>query len=133
MKAPPPTGTTGKLAFVVETKHAIELPDLPPVLSTPSLLWHLEHAAIEALRPVLEAGEISVGTEVELQHRSPTPLGQWVTCLARVVRADGRKVSFQVEARDQQELVARGSHTRFVVQTAAFAQRIQAKATMSSQ
>jgi predicted thioesterase len=133
MKGTPPTGTTGQSKFVVESKHTIEFPDLPPVLSTPSVIWHLEHAAIDALRPVLEPGEISVGTEIEVQHLAPTPLGQTVTCLARVTCAEGRKVSFQVEARDEQELIARGSHTRFVVRTGAFAQRIQAKATASSQ
>lgn len=133
MKGTPPTGTTGKRQFVVEAKHTIEFPDLPPVLSTPSLIWHLEHAAIEALRPVLEPSELSVGTEIEIQHLAPTPLGERVTCLARVVRAEGPKVSFQVEARDEQELIARGSHTRLVVRTGGFAQRIQAKATASSQ
>ena len=133
MKGAPPTGTTGERQFVVEARHTIEFPGVAPVLSTPSLIWFLEHAAIEALRFVLEPDELSVGTEIEIQHLAPTPLGQHVTCLARVTRADGRKVSFQVEARDEQELIARGSHTRFVVRTGAFAQRIQAKATASSQ
>jgi predicted thioesterase len=133
MKGTPPTGTTGERKFVVEAKHAIEFPNLPPVLSTPSLIWHLEHAAIEALRAVLEPGEVSVGTEIEVQHLAPTPLGESVTCLARVVRADGPKVSFQVEARDGQELIARGSHTRQVVRASSFAKRIQAKATAASQ
>jgi fluoroacetyl-CoA thioesterase len=82
---------------------------------------------------VLEPGEVSVGTEIEIQHLAPTPMGQTVRCLARVVRAEGRKVSFQVEARDEQELIARGSHTRFVVHGGSFAKRIQAKATASSQ
>ena len=133
MKGTPPTGTTGERKFVVEAKHAIEFPDLPPVLSTPSLIWHLEHAAIEALRSVLEPGELLVGTEIEIQHLAPTPLGDRVTCLARVVRSDGPKVSFQIEARDGQELIARGSHTRQVVRASSFARRIQAKATASSQ
>ena len=128
MKGAPPTGTTGERQFVVEARHTIEFPGVAPVLSTPSLIWFLEHAAIEALRFVLEPDELSVGTEIDLQHLAPTPLGQSVTCLARVVRAEGPKVSFQVEARDGQELIARGSHTRWVVRAASFARRIQAKA-----
>jgi fluoroacetyl-CoA thioesterase len=127
MKRLLPTGTAGERKFVVESRHTIEFPDLPPVLSTPSLVWFLEHAAIEALESVLEPGELSVGTEIEIQHLAPTPLGLEVTCRARVVRADGTKVSFQVEARDGHELIARGSHTRFVVRTASFAKRVQAK------
>jgi fluoroacetyl-CoA thioesterase len=127
MKRLPPTGTVGEQKFVVESRHTIEFPDLPPVLSTPSLIWFLEHASIEALRSVLEPGELSVGTELEIQHLAPTPLGQDVTCRARVVRADGPKVSFQVEARDGHELIARGSHTRMVVRAASFAKRVLAK------
>ncbi len=127
MKASPPTGTTGQLKFVVEGAHAIQFSGLPPVLSTPSLIWHLEHAAIEALRPALEPEEVSVGTEIEIQHLAPTPVGQTVTCLARVVRVEGRRMSFQVEARDEQELIARGSHTRSVVRAGAFAQKIRTK------
>jgi predicted thioesterase len=133
MKAPPPTGTVGELRFIVETRHTIEFPDLPPVLSTPSLIWHLEHAAIEALRLVLEPGEVSVGTEIEIQHLAPTPLGQTVICQARVVHVEGRKVSFQVEARDEEERIARGSHARCVLEATSFSRRIHAKATASSQ
>jgi fluoroacetyl-CoA thioesterase len=128
MKRPPPTGTTGERVFIVESPHTIEFPGLPPVLSTPALIWHLEHAAIEALRAVLEADEVSVGTEVELQHLAPTPQGQQVSCIARVIRAEGRKVSFQWEARDEHELIARGSHARSVVRAPSFCARVQAKA-----
>ena len=103
MKAQVKVGATGEAGFTVEPQHTIDFnrPGLPPVLSTPSLIWFLEHAAIAALEPVLEPGEVSLGTEIEIQHVAPTPVGLKVACTARVVRTDGPAVTFQVEARDE--------------------------------
>jgi fluoroacetyl-CoA thioesterase len=129
MNASPKTGSVGETRFVVENQHTIAFPDagLPPVLSTPSLIWFLEHAAIEALKPCLEQGEVSVGTEVEMQHLAATPLGMTVVCTARIVQANGPVVSFHVEARDDRELIARGFHTRRVIKAASLAKRVQTK------
>ena len=130
MKSPVKVGATGEANFTVEAKHTIDFnqPGLPPVLSTPSLIWFLEHAAIAALEPALDPGEVSLGTEVEIQHLAPTPVGLKVACTARVVRADGPAVGFQVEARDEHELIARGLHQRRIVRVEGFAKRVQAKA-----
>ena len=130
MKSPVKVGATGEAGFTVEPQHTIDFnrPGLPPVLSTPSLIWFLEHAALAALEPVLEPGEVSLGTEIEIQHVAPTPVGRKVTCAAHVVRADGPAVTFQVEARDEHELIARGLHQRRIVRVEGFAKRVQAKA-----
>ena len=112
MTSTPRTGATGQLSFVVEPKHCIDFTSggMPAVLSTPALIGCLERAAREALDPFLEPGESSVGTEIELRHLAPTPLGGTVICLARVVRAEGGAAAFQIEAREGQEVIARGFH-----------------------
>ena len=61
------------------------------------------------------------------RHLAPTPLGQRVTCTARVIHAEKTEVTFQVEARDEQELIARGIHKRAVINVESFAQRVQRK------
>ncbi|HOW68834.1 MAG TPA: thioesterase family protein [Candidatus Paceibacterota bacterium] len=123
------TGMCAEIEFRVENEHTISFleADMPAVLSTPSLIWFLEHAAIEVLKPVLEAGEVSVGTNVEIQHLAPTPAGCTVTCRARVVQADGQAVSFHVEAHDSHELIARGYHQRRIVRAGSIAKRVLAK------
>lgn len=123
------TGMAGEIQFCVEDQHTISFPEagMPAVLSTPSLIWFLEHAAIEVLKPALEPGEVSVGTNVEVQHLAPTPPGCTVICRARVVQADGPAVSFHVEAHDGQELIARGYHQRRVVRAGSIAKRVLAK------
>src|SRR5262245_57985123 len=130
MKSVPKIGTTGEVQFVVEQKHAIEFADagMPAVLSTPNLVGIMERTARQALQPFLEADERTVGIEIELRHLAPTPVGSRVTCTARVVHSDGTQISFQVEARDEQELIARGSHKRAIIRIESFARRIKRKA-----
>jgi predicted thioesterase len=101
------------------------------VLSTPSLIWFLEHAARRALSPLLEDRETCVGTQIEIQHLAPTPLGERVCCRARVIGVDGRQINFQVEAHDQHELIARGLHKRAVVPVDRFASRVLRKTSGS--
>jgi fluoroacetyl-CoA thioesterase len=129
MHTPPRVGATAETRFTVAAEHTIDFaaPGLPPVLSTPSLVWFLEHAALEAARPALEAGEITVGTHVAVDHLAPTPIGKEVVCRARVVHVEGPVISFQLEATDETETIARGYHKRRVVNLAKFARRVEQK------
>ena len=130
MKKPPAIGTVVEKRFIVERVHAIDFTEggMPAVLSTPALVGLLERTARELMQPLLEPDERTVGTEIELRHLAPTPPGHTVTCLARVIRVDGSATTFQVEARDEQELIARGVHQRQVVRVERFAQRVARKA-----
>ncbi len=128
MKQNPKVGTTGELRFVADQKHATSLTeDGPAVLSTPWLIWFLEHAARDALPPFLDDNEGSVGIHVDLQHLAATPLGQEVVCTARVIHVDGTLISFQFEAHDEDELIARGTHKRKVVRVDRFAAAVARK------
>jgi fluoroacetyl-CoA thioesterase len=50
-----------------------------------------------------------------------------VTCAARVISAEGTTVTFQIEARDEVELIARGVHKRAVIKVESFARRVARK------
>jgi predicted thioesterase len=130
MPRPLPIGATGELRFTVGPEHVIDFADdaMPAVLSTPTLVRLLERTAREVLLPLLEPGERSVGMEIELRHLAPTPPGQNVTCTARVIAREGAQVTFQVEARDEQELIARGLHKRAIIRAEGFAARVRRKA-----
>ena len=129
MKANLKIGTTGEERFVVEPRHAIDFADggMPAVLSTPWLIWFLEHAARQAMLPLLEAGESTVGTHIELRHLAPTPVGRTVICRARIVQADGAVISFQLDAHDEHERIAKGLHRLQVILVDRFAQRVRRK------
>ncbi|MCC6355736.1 MAG: thioesterase family protein [Verrucomicrobiae bacterium] len=126
MRERPRAGAIATSTFVVDASHTIDFgPPVPPVLSTPSLIWHLEHAAIEALKPFLAPGEISLGIAIDLQHLAPSPVGTSVTCTARIVRAEGTRILFQLDARDGNALIARGIHRRAIASAETFAKRLR--------
>lgn len=129
MKQLPRIGTTGEVHFAVEQQHCIEFAaeGMPAVLSTPVLIGIIERTAREALAPFLETDERTVGVEIELRHIASTPLGAQVSVKVRVIHVDGRQVTFQIEAHDERELVARGVHKRAVIRTGSFARRVQSK------
>jgi predicted thioesterase len=119
----------GETTFVVEQKHCIEFATdgMPEVLSTPNLVGILERTARQAIAPFLESDERSVGVELDLRHLAPSPLGAKVTATAKVIGASGRLVDFQIEARDEHELIVRGVHKRAVIRVDAFTKRVKAK------
>ena len=130
MKSAPKIGTTGETTFVVEMQHCIEFATdgMPAVLSTPNLIGILERTARQAISPFLDTNERSVGVEIELRHLAPSPLGARVTATARVTGTSGRFVDFQIEARDEHDLILRGVHKRAVVRVASLQQRLKSKA-----
>ena len=129
MKRSARIGEIGELSFVVTEQHVIDFADeqMPAVLCTPWLIWFLEHAAREAMLSLLEPDESTVGVQIEVDHLAPTPLGQRVTCAARVINTDGRLVTFQLDARDEHERIARGLHKLRVIRCERFSSRVQSK------
>ena len=129
MKGVIKVGTVGEEQFVVSEQHLIDFAHdgMPPILCTPWLIWFLEHAARNAVLPLLEPGESTVGVVVNVEHTAPTPLGASVLCRARVFYAEGPLISFQLEEHDGHEPIARGMHKLRVIKAARLAKRVQAK------
>ena len=104
---------------------------MPAVLSTPWLVAHLEYACRDAIAPCLDEDERSVGTFLEVEHLAPVPEGLTVTCRGRVILVDGPVVTFQVDAHDGLELVAKGLHRRRIIDVDRFARRVARKRSAS--
>lgn len=98
------------------------------VLATPFLIWNLEMACRNTIKPIVGDEFDSVGTEVNVKHLAATPLGMSVVFRCEVVHLDGNRVRFRVEAFDEKEKVSEGTHERYVVNIARFASRVMAKA-----
>jgi fluoroacetyl-CoA thioesterase len=130
MKARPKIGTTGEMKFIVAQEHVIDFTTggMPAVLSTPKLIGLIERTARESLYPFLDENERTVGSEVEIRHLAPTPLGQEVTISTRVIGGEGKLWDFQFDVRDQHEVIARGLHKRAVITVESFARRVARKA-----
>lgn len=114
---------------VTENLVSYRKPGAAPVLATPWLLYVMETAAYEAVRLHLDPGEASVGTGFQFEHLAPTPAGDTVVATAKVTAVDGNRVTLEFEARDSQELIARGTHVRTVIDRVRFERRLKKKTT----
>ena len=122
-------GAVGEETVRVDDQNAINFLGLAGarVLSTPHMIGYMERTCRNLLLPMLEPGDDSVGTVVNVRHLSGAPIGADVTFRAEVLSVDGRRVNFRVEAFDHDGPVGDGTHERFVVTVAKFAEKMKEK------
>ncbi len=97
------------------------------VYATPCMAALMEAAACRALEAGLEAQETSVGTALELQHVSATPVGMKVWAQAQVTAVEGRTVCFAIRAFDEAGPIGTAVHKRVVVNAQRFTDKAYAK------
>ena len=97
------------------------------VLGTPALIGWLEQTASSLIRPKLPPGTLTVGTLVNIRHLAAAAQGAKVMTTGRILEVNGRRVVFEVEARDEVEKLAEGTHERFIVDEAGFLARSSEK------
>ena len=99
------------------------------VLSTPSMILEMEETCRLLLKEqfVPDPEWDSVGTIVDIRHLAATPVGAEVYLKAKVVSVDGRRVMFEVEARDKLEKVGEGRHERFIINVPRFRAKFSEK------
>lgn len=102
-------------------------PTPAPVLATPVLLQLFEECAAEGILPYLDPDELVLGTAVTLQHRRPTPPGFTVHLKTRLVHEIDNKLTFELDAWDEMDVVARGTLTSAVVSRLSFEARFAEK------
>jgi predicted thioesterase len=111
------SGNTASISFTVNRKAtavALGSGDLP-VLGTPKVVALVEEAAVAVLEGRLPPASTSVGTQVSVEHLAPTLVGGKVIATATVTVVDGRQVTFEATVTEGPKPVARGTHTRFIV------------------
>jgi len=89
------------------------------------MILAMEIASGEAVREHLPAGWATVGSEINIRHLAPTPIGRTVVATARVIEVDGRSVLFAVEAHDGVRKVGEGAHRRGAVHLESFRKRAE--------
>ncbi|HCA04990.1 MAG TPA: hypothetical protein DEO32_03720 [Ruminococcaceae bacterium] len=98
------------------------------VLATPAVAALMEGAAAQLAQELLSSDELTtVGTQISIEHTSPTPLGAEVTAVARLVKTDGRFFYFDVSASDKKGEIAKGTHTRVSVKAVKFQDKADSK------
>ena len=97
------------------------------VFATPALIALMEETCWRSVANELEKGSGTVGTLLEIKHTAPTPVGMKVTCESTLTEVDGRRLVFEVIARDAKGVVGEGKHERFVVQNEKFQVKANAR------
>ena len=98
-----------------------------PVYATPALVALMEHAAVVAVHDQLPEGCSTVGIMMNIKHTSATPIGRTVTAKAVLVEQDRRKLTFKIEGFDEAGSVGEAVHERFIIESAPFVEKAQAK------
>jgi fluoroacetyl-CoA thioesterase len=125
----PPAGLTPGLSARVEltvtdadTAQALGSGDVP-VLGTPRALALAEAATVAATSTRMPVGMTSVGTRIELEHKTATAVGRTVVAEAKLSKVDGRRLLFEVTVREGETIVAEGRVERVVVDRHRFVEK----------
>ncbi len=97
------------------------------VYATPCMVALMEGAACEAIREALQEGQTTVGTALDIEHISATPVGLCVHAEAVVTAVEGKVISFEIHAYDEVGEIGRGTHKRVIVNSQKFLDRTYAK------
>ncbi len=122
-------GTKGHLERIVteEVTAARIGSGLVKVFATPMMIALIEQTCYESVAPMLEEGQGTVGTLVNVTHSAATPVGMRVWCDSELVEVDRRRLVFEVKAYDECGLIGEGRHERFIIDSAKFQAKIDAK------
>ncbi len=98
------------------------------VLGTPYMIALMEKATCSACESLLDEGETTVGTAINITHNKASGLGELIKASATLKAVEGRKLTFDVIATDSKEdIIGKGTITRFVVNGERFMSKVESK------
>lgn len=96
-----------------------------PVYATPMMLALMEEATCQAVSPLLDDGETTVGTKIDITHDKASSMGTTVSAVAKLEEVDGRRLVFSVSAKDNDgNVIGKGTIERFVVLADKFMKKV---------
>ena len=95
------------------------------VFATPAMVALMENAAMNAVAPLLSEGQTTVGTQITTSHIKASALGATITATAVLTAVEGRSLTFEITARDGENIIGAGSHTRFIVDRERFLSKLK--------
>lgn len=91
-------------------------PHIEGILSTSRMIALMEDTCLAAVQPLLEEGQTTVGTRVDVSHVGTARAGEEVTVRIRLERVTQRRLlSFEVEVEAPDGVISTGTHQRLVV------------------
>lgn len=97
------------------------------VYATPCMVALMEGAACETIAEALGENQTTVGTALNIEHISATPVGLDVRAEATVTAVEGKVISFDVKAFDEAGEIGRGTHKRVIINSQKFLEKTYSK------
>jgi len=94
------------------------------IFATPAMIALMENTAQTSLKANLPEGYITLGIEISVKHMKATPVGMKVSCESRLVRVEGKRLYFELNAWDEIGQIGSGIHTRYIVHAVEFMKNI---------
>lgn len=120
-------GAAREETIVVGNDHAITFlgPEGPRVLSTPRMIGFMEGTCRNLVLGMLEPGNDTVGTHVNVYHRAAAPMGATVKFSAELTAVEKRRVQFNVKATMGETVIGEGTHERAVIEVKRFREKVE--------
>ena len=93
------------------------------VYATPCMAALMEGAACEAIAEALGENQTTVGTMLNIEHLSATPVGMDVRAEAEVTAVEGKVITFALRSFDETGEIGKGIHKRVVVNAQKFLEK----------
>lgn len=97
------------------------------VYGTPAMLLLVEKTAVALLSGNLDEGMTTVGTNLNVNHVSASPVGCEVCCEVELTAIDRKKLTFHVTVKDPAGIIGEGTHERFIVDSQRFQEKADCK------
>lgn len=98
-----------------------------PVFGTPFMLGFAEASACNLIRPYLEKGYTTVGTDASLEHTAPTPIGFKVDVITTLTEINGKKLRFDSIFSCDGKRIGHVEHGRYIVNKEKFINNMEKK------
>lgn len=97
------------------------------VFATPFMIAWMEEASLKLAQKELEEGLTTVGTEVNIKHLKGSLVGTEMKVVSTLKEIDRKKLIFDVAVyeADGNILVGEGTHTRFIIDTVKFFEKLK--------
>ena len=108
------THTVQKIVTVNDTATAFGSGDVE-VFATPAMIALMEETALKSITPFLQENQTTVGFEICVKHLKAVRVNDKVISKTIVNEVDNRKIVFSLEVTHGEEIIGKGSHTRYIV------------------
>jgi fluoroacetyl-CoA thioesterase len=113
--SPPELSSVTRVIVAEKDTVGAMVPGMPFVAATPYLVAVAEGACSRLVKDLLETGQITVGSQVVIDHLGPSKVGAELVITATLLKREKNRLKFAVRIEDGSRTVAVVEHERAAV------------------